>query len=176
MSDDDFLRVGRVTGAHGLNGRLKIAVMSDNPGRFETGNSIYINRGSMYDLYTIDGFQPVKQRSALLSLKEVSDRNQAEALSGAALFITKDDAERTRGELDDDSFYYYDIIGCDVYLDNNLFAKVTDIIQAGGGDILVIKDKNGKDLMIPFVESMTDTSHVGEGRIDISPVEGLFDI
>ena len=176
MSDDDFLRVGRVTGAHGLNGRLKVAVISDNPGRFETGNSIYINHGGIYGSYTIEGFRPVKQRSALLSLKEVLDRNQAEALSGTALFITKDDAERTRDELDSDTFYYYDIIGCDVYLDNNLFAKVTDIMQAGGGDILVIKDENGKELMVPFVESMTDTSRVGEGRIDISPVEGLFDI
>ena len=167
--------MGRVAGAHGLNGRLRIAVISDNAGRFEVGNSIYINLNGLYSSYTVEGFQPVKQRLALLSLKEVSDRNQAEALNGAGLFITKDDAERTRSELGDDSFYYYDIIGCDVYLDNNLFAKVTDIMHAGG-DVLVIKDMDGRELMVPFVESMTDTSRVGEGRIDISPVEGLFDI
>ena len=175
MSGSDFLRVGRVTGAHGLNGRLRIAVISDNPGRFEAGNSVYAGLNDRYDLYTIEGFQPVKQRSALLSLKEVSDRNQAEALSGAGLFITKDDAERTRGELGDDSFYYYDVIGCDVYLNNSLFAKVTGIMQAGG-DVLVIKDMDGRELMVPFVESMTDTSRIKEGRVDISPVEGLFDI
>jgi len=175
LSDDDFLRVGRVTGAHGLNGMLRIAVISDNPERFRVGNSVYIGFNGLYDSYTVRGFQPLKRRSALLSLKEVSDRNQAEALSGVSLFITKDDAERTRDELDGDSFYYYDIIGCDVYLDNNLFAKVTDIMQ-GAGDILVIKDREGRELLVPFVESMTDTSRVGEGRIDISPVEGLFDI
>ena len=175
MSDDDFLRVGRVAGAHGLNGRLRVVVISDNPGRFEAGKSVYVSLNDSYDSYTIEGFQLIKRRLALLSLKGISDRNQAEALGRAELFVAKEDAERARDELGSDSFYYYDIIGCDVYLDNNLFAKVTDIMQAGG-DVLIIKSMDGRELMVPFVESMTDTSRISERRIDISPVEGLFDI
>ncbi|MDR3236948.1 MAG: ribosome maturation factor RimM [Spirochaetia bacterium] len=175
-NDDGFLRIAYVLDAHGLNGRLKVAVISDNPGRFDIGASVYLELNGLYSLYTVADFNFSKRRTALLQLKEVLDRNQAESLRGAGIFITKEEAERTRDELDNDSFYYYDIIGCDVYLDNSLFAKVTDIMNSGGGDILVIKDTDGRELLLPFVESMADTSRMRERRIDISPVEGLFDI
>lgn len=175
-NDDDFLRIARVIDAHGLNGRLKIAIITDNLERFNNGDTIYLKIDGSYRSYTINGFQILKQRSALLELSNITDRNQAESLKGFEIFITKEKAEQTRAELDDNSFYFYDLIGCKVCLNGQLFAEVTDIMQAGSGDILVITNMEQKKLMIPFVESMVDTTRLKEGFIDINPVEGLFDI
>jgi 16S rRNA processing protein RimM len=175
IKDDNFIRVARVIGAHALGGRLKIAVISDNLSRFDPENVVFLKEKD-YNAYRITGFAPLKGRTCLLQLDGVSDRNQAEALRGVEIFITKELAEETRNELEEDSFYYFDLIGCDVYLNGSLFAKVTDILEAGAGEVLVITDKDKRELMLPFVESMVDTSGIGEKRIDIHPVEGLFDI
>ena len=175
-TDDDFLRIARVTEAHGLNGRLKITVITDSIERFDDGNTVYLKINNSYSIHVIKKFQVSKQRMALLELEDITDRNQAELLKGVEIFITKDEAERTRAELEDGTFYYYDLIGCKVCLNGELFAEVIEVMQGGSGDILVITDKDQKKLMIPFVESMVDTARVDEGFIDINPVEGLFDI
>jgi 16S rRNA processing protein RimM len=175
IKDDNFIRVARVTGAHALNGRLKIALISDNLSRFDAENIVFLKEKD-YNPYRITGFAPLKGKTCLLQLEGIDDRNRAEALSGVEIFITRELAEETRDELEDDSFYYFDLMGCDVYLNGSLFAKVTDILEAGAGEVLVITDSRKRELMLPFVESMVDTSRIGEKRIDIHPVEGLFDI
>ena len=176
ITDDNFIRIGHISGAHALNGRLKVVIISDNPGRFSIDSTVYLKIGGSYESFTISGFSPFKDKICLLQLKGVSDRNRAESLKGLDIFITRDEAEKTREQLDDDSFYYFDLIDCDVYLNNVLFGRVTDIFEAGGGDILIITDMKGKQLMVPFVSSMVDTSQMQNRRIDINPVEGLFDI
>lgn len=175
-NDDNFLRIARVIDAHALSGRLKISIITDNIERFEEGSFVYSKTGGSYRPHKIKGFHILKQRTGLLELDNIKDRNQAESLKGLDIFITKDKAEETRSELDNDSFYYYDLIGCKVCLNGKLFAEVTDIMQAGGSDILVMSNAKNKNLMIPFVESMVDTARIKEGFVDINPVEGLFDI
>lgn len=175
-AENDYLRIAHIVDAHSLNGRLKIAVTSDNPERFNVGNTVYIERENSQSEYKITEFKPVKGRVALLGLNGILDRTAAEVLKGANIFIAKKEAERTREQLADDSFYYYDIIGCDIFMNGKKFAVVTDIMEAGSGNILVIRTNGGKSFLIPFVASMVDTSNIANRRIDISPVEGLFDI
>lgn len=173
---DGYLRIARITDAHGLKGRLKVFVVSDNSDRFDEDNEVFIPENGEYRQYTAVDLQPVKGRAAILQLKEVTDRNQAEALKGTEIFITKEQAEQTRDILEKDRFYYFDIIGCSAFWNGKLFARVSDILEAGSGQILVLEDEKGKEYMIPFTESMVDTSGIREKRIDISPAEGLFDI
>ncbi len=176
MRENSYLRIARIIDAHGLRGRLKISVISDNSDRFDEDNELFILENGEYRQYTAADLQPVKGRTALLQLKEVTDRNQAEALKGAEIFITKEQAEQTRDILEEGCFYYFDLIGCSAFMDGRLFAQVSDILEAGSGQILVLKDEKGKEFLLPFTESMVDTSGIREKRIDISPAEGLFDI
>ena len=52
-----------------------------------------------------------------------------------------------RNLIENDSFFYQDIIGCTVKYKGKDFGIVTDIFEGGAGDILVIedskKDRNG---------------------------------
>jgi 16S rRNA processing protein RimM len=107
----------------------------------------------------------------------VEDRDAALALKGSSLYIDRIIAEKTRKRyLDDDSFYYYDLIGCRAFVRGDILGDVIDVFEAGAGSVLVIRRPAGKDIMIPFVESMVDTARIAERRLDIDPVEGLFDI
>lgn len=172
----EFLRIGKITGAHGLNGRLKIEVISDFMERFEAGNQLYLYDGLEYRQYRIIEFIQRPSKSSLLKISSISDRDTALSYMGRELFIDKRIAEKTRKNLGPDDYYYYDIIGCLVYWKGDYFGKVVDIMKAGEGDVLLIKDSTNKEFFIPFIESMVDVNKIFDRRIDINPIDGLLDI
>jgi 16S rRNA processing protein RimM len=173
---DEYIRIAVIAGVHGLNGRLKITVISDIIERFEKNKKVFIYCDNSYREFTIAGFTLQKGKSGLLQLDGIDDRDAALACKGLDIFIEKAEAEKTRSGLDGQSFYYYDIIGCAVYYEGQHFGTVDDILEAGAGEILVITDGRGNKFMVPFVTSMVDTGNIRSGRLDIHPVEGLLDI
>ncbi|OHD62713.1 MAG: 16S rRNA processing protein RimM [Spirochaetes bacterium RBG_13_51_14] len=176
MPADDYVRIAVVTGVHGLAGRLKILVLSDIRERFKVNASVYIKIKDRYKKFTIADYTDYKNKSGLLTLEGIGDRNAAREYKGLDICIEKSEAEKTRSLLDKNSYYYYDIIGCFVYYQGRLFGAVTDILEAGAGEILVISSDTGKQFMIPFVESMVDIGDIRNNKLYIHPVEGLFDI
>ena len=176
MTDENYVRIGVITGAHGLTGRLKILIITDIRERFEIDKSIFLEIDNRYQKLIIEDFTVHKGRVGFLKLSGIGDRNAAETLKGSGIFIEQTEAEETRNNLDADSFYYYDIIGCAAYYRGALFGTVTDILQAGSGEILIITNEAGDEFMLPFVESMVDTRNIRDRRLDIEPVEGLFEI
>ena len=173
---DDHVRIAVITGAHGLTGRLKLRITTDIRERFRADATVIVRTVGGEKRYRILDFSDGGKSVGLLSLEGVGDRNAAQALRGSEVLIERDEAERTRGLLGEEDYYYYDIIGCAVYRDGREFGTVADILEAGTGEVLVITDPRGRRYLLPFVEAMVDTSGIRDGRLDISPVEGLFEI
>lgn len=176
MINDDFIRIGIITGVHGLNGRLKILITSDNPERFKIDTEIYLQLDKIFKKFRIEEFIEHKGKVGLIKFEGISNRDNALAYKGIEIFITKSEALKQRNDLEKNSFLYFDIIGCVVYLNDKQFGVVNDIIQAGSGEILEIIDDQRKKYLVPFVESMIDTTNIYNNRINIHPIEGLFDI
>jgi 16S rRNA processing protein RimM len=176
MPHDDYIRIAVVTGVHGLSGCLKIMVVSDISERFAEKNSVFINIDGNYQKFAILRCSLQKGRG-ILELEGVEDRSTALSLKGSDIYIDKAEAERTRrNALDGESYYFYDIIGCSVCYQGKIIGRVRDILETGAGHILVIETGRGKDLMIPFVESMVDTREIRNCMLTIHPVEGLIDV
>jgi 16S rRNA processing protein RimM len=175
MPHDDYIRIAVVTGVHGLSGCLKILVVSDVSERFEEKNSVFININGNYQKFAIL-CSSLHRGRGILELEGVGDRDTALSLKGSDIYIEKAEAERTRRALDGESYYLYDIVGCFVRHRGRIIGRVRDIMETGAGHILVIERGGGKDLMIPFVESMVDTRDIRNGMLTIHPVEGLIDV
>jgi 16S rRNA processing protein RimM len=173
--DEQFLRIGKIVGAHGLHGRLRVLAITDIRERFEIGSCIFLKVRGEYSRNRILDFIEQKGRQCLIRLEGISDREAALSLKGIEVFIERDEAEKTRHLLGEDTYYYYDIIDCSVYLEDELFGRVTDILEAGAGEILVVEDTSGKRFLIPFVESMVNTREIFKGKIYIYPIEGLIE-
>jgi 16S rRNA processing protein RimM len=172
---DQFLRIARIAGAHGLDGRLKLEVVTDFFERFSPGSKLFIKMGDNYQPFLSTEFIG-KSNTPLLKLENIDDRDAALSLKGKEVYTTIGEAEKTRDQLGDDVFYYYDLIGCTVYMGNKIFGKVVDIMEIGENCILVLNDNQEKEFLIPFNDSMVDTHHILHGRIDINPIDGLFDL
>lgn len=171
----EFRRIARIIGSHALDGKLKVYVISDIPDRFKKGNTVLLKLKDGLEKYVISDFRNFKGSLALLNLEGIASRTEADMLKNIDIFIDEETAEKGRDFLDEDSFFYKDIIGVSVYLNNVFFGKVKDLFEAGSGDILVIENEEKREVLIPFVGSMVNTDRIDDDIIEISPVEGLLD-
>ena len=176
ISENSYLRVAKIISPHSLDGKLKIHVISDIAERFEKGGTLYLKLKDAYKKFIISNFIPIKNRVALLKLEGINDRNSAEIIGKTEIFIDSEAAESIRPKLDEDSFFYQDLIGCTVLHEKRDFGTLIGILEGGSVDILIIESKNKKQILIPFVDSMVDTSNIENKVIEISPIEGLIDI
>lgn len=172
MSVNDYYRIGVVTGTHGLDGCLKVHIVTDFPERFSGKKPVYVNIRGHYKEYSISGFTISAKRRGYLYLNGIDDTITAASLKGCELFAYLEDDDMV---LDEDSFHYSAIIGCEVHYNNAVIGRVTDIMQTGSADTLVIKTPLDKQYLIPFVKSMVKTERLNQHIIEIMPIEGIIE-
>ncbi len=81
MMDEPTVVVGRITRAHGVTGEVAVLVISEVPGRFADGATVWLEDGRTL---TVESSRPHKDR-LLVRFRGVEDRAQAEALQRALL-------------------------------------------------------------------------------------------
>ena len=154
VGNDGFLPVGKIIGAHGVKGNLKVHSYAESVSVFEPGSLILaIHAGKIKKHFIIKWAKP-HGKSILLSFKGIEDRNTAETLIGAELFI-----ERTAfPELEEGVYYWVDMIGLSVFTtDNQYLGRVESIMPTGGNDVYIVKNKTldgSTEILIPAIESV----------------------
>jgi 16S rRNA processing protein RimM len=168
---EDFLLIGKITGAHGIKGTSKAFFSSESLFAFESDSLILLkNPEGLEKTYEIKWVKP-HGRGFLLSLKGISCREEAKALIGSELFIKKEKLP----ELADGTYYWFDIIGLAVYtIEDKYLGRVESIIPTGSNDVYVVKDKAGNsEVLIPALESVVKKIDFKLKIIQVDLPEGL---
>ncbi len=152
---DERLVVGLVRGVHGLNGAVRVEILSDNPDRFAAGSVVH-REGDPRPLTIISA-----QRDGpglLIRFKEISDRNAADSLRNAYL-------EATALDLPEDAFYWHDIIGCSVVsaIGEDL-GTVRDVFRIGESEVYTVRGPRG-EVLVPAVAGVVLELSVADKRI-----------
>ncbi|KAB8138715.1 ribosome maturation factor RimM [Gracilibacillus oryzae] len=171
--ENQYLKVGKIVNTHGIKGEIKVVRITDFENRFEIGTTLYIKQNGTNKLMEVevDGHRQHKQFD-LLHLKGFNNINDVEKYKGSLLVIAKDQLE----ELEENEFYYFEIIGCDVYtMEEEYVGSVKEILSPAANDVWVIKPENGKDILIPYIESIVKEVNISEKKIIIEPMEGLLE-
>ncbi len=77
-------------------------------------------------------------------------------------------------EIDDEE--YYDPIGMKVFTGTELVGEVIDWFSNNAQDIFVVRDKEGKELMIPDVEYYVEKTDIEHQMICVKNIEQLLSI
>lgn len=169
MAEEEYISVGKITGVHGLHGNLKVYLYSESVDVFESARQIQIKspNGGL-NSYTVKTAKPYK-KGMLLTLKECVDINVAEKLVGSKICIARD----SLAELDEDEYYWFEIIGLDVFLvDGDYLGKVHSIFPTGSNDVYVVK-KSGRETLIPALESVILSIDLEKKKMTVDLPEGL---
>ena len=154
MTDKRFIAIGKIIGAHGIKGNLKIHSYAESLSPFEAGTSICVRNARGWEKnYHVKWVKP-HSKGILLAFKGVDDRNRAEELIGAELFIDRE----TLPELEAGTYYWSDLIGLSVFSkDEEYIGRIKAVLPTGGNDVYVVENVgNGrqKEVLIPALESV----------------------
>lgn len=163
----DKLKIGKIIGTHALKGELKIRSYSDfNDQRFVIGHQLLI--GDFPDEFIIKTVR-FHKGNFLVSFEGLQNINLVEKYVGLNVYGYKDDIE-----LEDDEYFYGDLIGCTVINDNQEIGKVVSIFNNGAHDILSVETGHGK-LSIPYVDAFIEDIDINNKQIKVKLIKGFID-
>lgn len=163
------LEIGQIVNTFGIKGMVKVVPYTDDIKRFEKLKTIYIKTKNKTEKYDIEEIKYHKNM-VLLKLKGIDKIEQAEILKNSYLEIDRKD-----GIKDEDSYYIVDLIGLEIYTDENkLLGKLEDIFNTGSNDIYVVKDELGKQILLPAIADVVKEINLEEKRIIVHLLNGLI--
>ena len=179
---DDAVEVGRVTGAWGVKGWIRVQPFSSDP------KALFSSRRWFVRPPETDGPRPAAARAlpgllrithskdhgdgVVASAQELPDRNAAEGMKGARIFIARSSFP-TAG---DGEFYWVDLIGLAVVnREGQALGTVADLMDTGAHSVLRIRRPEATDAtppaeaerLIPFVAAFIDDVSLAERRITV---------
>ena len=167
------LRVGRLVKAHGLKGALKLELYTDNPERrFVPGAAFTVQVPEASPWHgkdiTVREYR-VMNGNPVVFFDDVDDREGAESLVKAILWIDQDD-----DEVEDDAWFDHQLVGLDVVREDVVVGRVSRVEHFPAQDLLIVKSGD-KEVMVPFVAAIVPTVDVANGRVIVTPPPGLFE-
>lgn len=169
---DKLFNVGKVVNTHGIYGEVKVLRISDFEERFTIGEKLYMVSGNTDpELLIIDGHRTHKNFD-LLHFAGYDSINDVEQFKHAYLKVS----EEQLAVLAENEYYYYEIIGCDVYTDTGKhIGAIKEILSPGANDVWVIQREKEKDVLIPYIEEVVVHVDVSAKKVVIAPMEGMLE-
>jgi len=165
LAKKGYVLIGEIIGTHGVKGTARFRSYAESLAVFEPGRPVIVRERTGRETSREISWVKHHRRTPLLSLKGINDRNQAEELLGAEIFIPK--AELPSPE--DGSFYWFDLIGIAVYY----LGRIESIMETGSNDVYVVQDGK-KEVLIPALESVVVQIDIQQKRMQVDLPEGLI--
>ncbi len=202
MTSDQWIEIGTIVAPQGLDGQVRVYPDSDFPERFLEPGTRYLKRPGQSEPTAIEllsGRVVPGKGLYVLELEGIEDRDQAEALRDAKLFVPISD----RPSLEEDEFHVVDLIDLEVFdhQTGEAIGVVSDVIPAGN-DLLEVKLHKQPEpvevketplptrkskipkakrvtskpitVLVPFVKEIVPIVDLDTRRIEINPPPGLL--
>ncbi|MRV76373.1 ribosome maturation factor RimM [Duganella sp. FT92W] len=149
---DDLVQVGFVYGAYGITGGIRVRPFSEEADALLHAKTWWLDKPGLHEVDVRRA--KLHGGDVVTTIVDVSDRNVAEALKGAAVYIRRSDFP----VLEEDEFYWSDLIGLAVEnLQGASLGVVADMMSNGPQSILrvapVVPDgETAPERLIPFVD------------------------
>ena len=154
-----FIEAGEIVSTHGVRGELKVLSWLDCPEYLLD-----------FDRVRIDGVERVvescrvQKTCNLLKVKGIDTMDDAQTLRGKVVEIF-------RSDVDDDIIFAAELIGMEVYSQNELIGSITDVLDYPGNSVYVVKGQH--EYMIPAVKTFILSTDLAANRMEVQLIEGM---
>src|SRR5262245_50109615 len=172
VEEDDLISVARVVRPQGHRGEVIADLLTDFPERFASLDRAYVKRADgRLLLLDLESSRTHKGRIAL-KFAGCDSVDGAEELRDARVMVPRDQLI----ELPEDTYYDFDLIGCEVVgADGHQLGRVEEIQDYGAAPLLLVRDGK-REILIPLVLSICVEIDTERKRIVVNPPEGLLDL
>jgi 16S rRNA processing protein RimM len=164
-----LLCLGRISGAHGLKGEVRIESYTGAPEDIAAYGPLSDEAGARR--FEISSLRVVKGGTIVARLSGVPDRAAAESLRGVRLYVERGNLP----EPGEDEWYYTDLIALKALSpEGRLLGEVASIQNFGAGDLLEIRlAANKKTIFIPFTSACVPHIDIKLGSLTLNAPQQL---
>ena len=170
----DAVEIGRVLGAWGIKGWIKILPYSASPEALFSSKRWFLLPAERGAKSPFEGAVRLKisqarehSDSVVASIQDIADRDAAEALKGARIFVPRASFPTP----EEGEYYWVDLIGLAVVnREGEPLGEVSDLMSTGPQQVLVIgyqQDGKAQERLIPFVDAYVDKVDLEAKRITV---------
>ena len=162
---EQFLEIGQIVNTFGIKGMIKVKAFTDDIQRFSELKEVLIDEKE----YKI---QEVKyhKNMVLLQLEGITKIEEAEKLKNEYLKIKRENAI----PLEEDTYFVVDLIGLNVYSDENEYlGELIDIFNTGSNDIYVVRREEKPQLLLPAIKDVINQIDIENKKIIVHLIKGL---
>lgn len=162
MAADQWMLVGRVAGAFGVRGELRVELHTDFPDRFKKLREVFI--GSARTPFRVEGSRR-HAGQVLLKLEGVDTPERVREMAQSEIFIPRTQARRLpRGH-----FYLDEVLGLEVRtVEGEVLGPVTDVLVTGSNEVFVVRGGE-KEFLIPVIKDAIETLDIPAGVVVVHP-------
>lgn len=174
MDLNDFVFIGKVTGAHGIRGAVKVYSEEASVALLQKGFTVLlVNDNGRAAHYTLQWVTPYK-KGFRAAFKEIEDRNASEELVGAVVYADK----VLLPALEQGTYYWSELIGLAVYdIKAGYLGKISSIMPTAGHDVYIVKDpEKGEayEVLIPASVSVVTAVDLEQKMMQVNAPDGLI--
>ena len=154
-----------VVGAQGLKGEVKARLFTTAPDALPRYGVLHTGAGRKL---RITAFRPTKAGEAVIAFEGVADRDAAEALRGAQLFVDRAALPETA----EDEFYHADLIGLEARdTSGRVLGKVSALHNYGASDVIELARPDGDTVLLAFSKETVPVLDIAAGYIVVAVPE-----
>jgi 16S rRNA processing protein RimM len=169
----ELVAVARVAKPRGVRGEVAADLLTDFPERFaRVSELIAVFPGGARRRLRLEGHWPHGDR-VVLKFEGFDTPEEAAALAGCELAVPEAEAV----ELEEGAYYDWQLEGCRVEtVEGRQLGAVAGVLHTGGeAPVLVIRDGQGREHLVPLAESICVAIDVGRKLIRVDAPEGLVE-
>jgi 16S rRNA processing protein RimM len=167
--NDEKIHIGRVSGAFGVKGEVKLFHYSGEGERIAGIGELFLHSEAGEKRVTVESLR-FNGRTPIVKFGGVDDRNAAEALIGSEVFAEVG----SLAPLEDEQFYVTDLVGLRVEDEQmGYLGDVVEVIDNPAHDILRVSGARG-EWLLPMVDVFVLDIDTEAGRISVRTPEGII--
>ncbi|MBK9293379.1 MAG: 16S rRNA processing protein RimM [Oligoflexia bacterium] len=162
------IKIGKIIRAKGLQGKLKVFFLSDDPSWVTKLKHVYL--GKEHKKIDINSAQPTTDKKLWdISFQGVIDREKAETLKGEEIFLEEEFFKSSKGE----NLYLRELMGFLVKDKNFEFGQIIGFGTNGAQDLIEVKKTSGEITLVPLVKEFIEKIDMKEKVIFLDLPEGF---
>lgn len=172
MDKKDFYFLGKITKTSGYHGNLVFFFDVDDINRYSDLPAIFIDINDELIPFAVKELRIKGNNTAFVCLEDISDEEQAKALTGCELYLPLSYLPPLKGT----KFYYHEVTGFEVFDKKSGFIGTIDtILDQTGHAIFVILNK-GKEILLPVSDDIIKKIDRKNKKIEVVMPDGLLEI
>jgi len=164
--------LGHITKTHGSKGDVVAFFDVDQPGKYNSLPSVFVDINGELTPFFIEKIQPIKSQHFRIKFEDINDMDSTTMLLKKDLFLPLDVLPKKTGN----QFYFHEVIGFDVSdKENGMIGKIEQVIENTINPLLDIR--NGDvSILIPINDQIIISLDREEKTMMINAPEGLIDL